>query len=64
MEKVGSDGFHGVPMDWKWIVIAGVRDPEHRDVVGKNIADAAAQLPGGRSPFDSTVTCSLKMSSA
>jgi N-acyl-D-amino-acid deacylase len=52
MEEVGSDGFHGVPMDWEWIVISGVSHSEHRVFVGKNIADAAGQAPGGRSPFD------------
>ena len=52
MEETGSDGFHGVPMDWRWIVIAGVSHPENRDCVGQNIADAAASARGGRTPFD------------
>jgi N-acyl-D-amino-acid deacylase len=52
MEEVGSDGFHGVPVDWTWIVIAGVTKPEHRRFVGQNIVEAAGQVEGGRSPFD------------
>jgi N-acyl-D-amino-acid deacylase len=51
MEDVGSDGFHGVPMDWSWVVVSGVSQPRHRRFVGLSIADAAAS-DGAPSPFD------------
>jgi N-acyl-D-amino-acid deacylase len=52
MEEVGADGFHGVPMDWHWIVIAGVSRPENRRYVGQSIVEAAAQTEGSPAPFD------------
>jgi N-acyl-D-amino-acid deacylase len=52
IEEVGSDGFHGVPMDWTWVVIAGVSQPHNRRFVGLNIADAAAVADGAPAPFD------------
>jgi N-acyl-D-amino-acid deacylase len=52
MEEVGSDGFHGIPMEWDWIVIAGVSRPEHRRFVGKTIVEAAASSDGSPTPLD------------
>jgi N-acyl-D-amino-acid deacylase len=51
MEEAGSDGFHGVPMDWSWVVVSGVSLQQHRRFVGLSIADAAA-ADGAASPFD------------
>jgi N-acyl-D-amino-acid deacylase len=51
MEETGSDGFHGVPMDWSWVVISGVSQPQHRRFVGLSIAEAAAS-DRAASPFD------------
>jgi N-acyl-D-amino-acid deacylase len=42
MEVIGSDGCHGVPVDWRTIEIAGVRDPALRGAVGSTVADLAA----------------------
>ncbi|MEW2353786.1 D-aminoacylase [Spirillospora sp. NPDC029432] len=47
MEDEGSDGCHGVPVEWETIEIAGSRDP---DAVGRTIAELAAA--SGRTPFD------------
>lgn len=41
MEIEGSDGHHGVPMDWDTVEIAGVRNPALRDRVGRTIAQLA-----------------------
>lgn len=43
MEVVGSDGCHGVPVDWHSIEIAGVRDPALGGFVGRTIAEIAAE---------------------
>ena len=43
MEVEGSDGHHGVPIDWRVTVIAGTRRSEHAHLVGKSIALAAAE---------------------
>jgi N-acyl-D-amino-acid deacylase len=50
MEETGSDGHHGVPADWSVHVVGGVRRPEHANVVGKSVADAAAEA--GKRPID------------
>lgn len=42
VEVVGSDGCHGVPVDWDTIEIAGVRDPALADRVGRTVARIAA----------------------
>lgn len=42
LEVAGSDGCHGVPVDWGSIEIAGVRDPRLRDRVGRTIEEIAA----------------------
>jgi len=41
IEVTGSPGFSGVPMDWKAIVISGVRTPPNERWLGISIADAA-----------------------
>jgi N-acyl-D-amino-acid deacylase len=42
VEVVGSDGCHGVPVDWDTIEIAGVRDLALGDRVGRTVARIAA----------------------
>jgi N-acyl-D-amino-acid deacylase len=39
-----------VPVDWASIEVSGVRRPEHRDLVGRSVAESAARA--GRSPAD------------
>jgi N-acyl-D-amino-acid deacylase len=41
LEVTGSDGCHGVPIDWTTIQISGVRNPELSDHVGRTVAEAA-----------------------
>ncbi|MFD7311871.1 amidohydrolase family protein [Promicromonospora sp. NPDC059942] len=41
VEVVGSDGCHGVPVDWDSIEIAGVRDAALGDRVGRTVARIA-----------------------
>jgi N-acyl-D-amino-acid deacylase len=41
VEVVGSDGCHGVPVDWATIEIAGVRDPALSSRVGRTVARIA-----------------------
>jgi N-acyl-D-amino-acid deacylase len=50
LEFVGTDGCHGVPVDWNTIEIAGVRNDEFAAAVGHTIADLAAR--SGRAPAD------------
>jgi N-acyl-D-amino-acid deacylase len=50
LEETGSDGAHGVPIDWDVHVISGVRRPENQRWVGKSVG-AAAQEAGER-PVD------------
>jgi N-acyl-D-amino-acid deacylase len=42
LEETGSDGAHGVPVDWSAIEISGVRDARHAPLVGRSVAEAAA----------------------
>ncbi|MFI1657559.1 amidohydrolase family protein [Streptomyces sp. NPDC020472] len=37
LEELGSDGCHGVPVDWSTIEIAGVTDPALADHVGRRV---------------------------
>ncbi|WP_123455175.1 amidohydrolase family protein [Streptomyces sp. PanSC19] len=39
LEELGSDGCHGVPVDWSTIEIAGVTDPALAGRVGSRVAD-------------------------
>jgi N-acyl-D-amino-acid deacylase len=41
LEVGGSDGCHGVPVDWPTIAISGVRDPANARWVGMSVAQAA-----------------------
>ncbi|MGW6460799.1 N-acyl-D-amino-acid deacylase family protein [Streptomyces sp. NPDC055078] len=41
LEVVGSDGCHGVPMEWETIEISGVSDPAHTAYVGRTIEESA-----------------------
>jgi N-acyl-D-amino-acid deacylase len=50
IEDVGTDGWHGVPVDWTTAVVAGVRRPESAGLVGKSVADAAKEA--GQRPID------------
>ena len=43
IEVTGSDGQHGIPVDWTTIVVTGVADPAHDWAVGESIA-ALAQV--------------------
>src|SRR5690606_9158323 len=49
MEVEGSDGCHGVPIEWDTIEISGVSAPELEPYVGRTIADSAAER--GEEPF-------------
>jgi N-acyl-D-amino-acid deacylase len=42
LEEVGSDGCMGVPVDWAWIEINGVRRAENAHLVGRTVAASAA----------------------
>ncbi len=39
LEVTGSDGHHGVPMDWATIIVTGVQDPSLEPFVGRSLAD-------------------------
>lgn len=49
IEVEGSDGHHGVPMDWETIVIASTQNPRNAYAVGKTIDELAAEagVPAG-----------------
>jgi N-acyl-D-amino-acid deacylase len=49
IEDAGSDGAHGVPIDWRAIEVNGVRHPANATELGR-IADTARRT--GRAPFD------------
>lgn len=42
VEERGSDGNHGMVVDWPTIQISGVRDPALAGVVGQNVSEIAA----------------------
>jgi N-acyl-D-amino-acid deacylase len=50
LEEHGSDGCHGVPVDWATIQVSGVRLDEHAGLVGLSIADAARRA--GKPPAE------------
>ena len=50
LEDEGSDGFHGIPIDWSLVVIGGARRPESRRWIGRSVAEAAAEA--GARPID------------
>ncbi|MFF8842671.1 amidohydrolase family protein [Streptomyces sp. NPDC015127] len=41
LEEVGSDGCHGVPVEWDTIEISGVSDPALTDHVGRTVLQSA-----------------------
>ncbi|NUR24418.1 MAG: D-aminoacylase [Catenulispora sp.] len=41
VEERGSDGNHGMVVDWRTVQISGVRNPELASVVGRNVAEIA-----------------------
>ncbi|RKN04443.1 N-acyl-D-amino-acid deacylase family protein [Streptomyces radicis] len=47
LEREGSDGCHGVPVEWETVRIAGSRD---RGAVGRTVAELA--VASGRAPFE------------
>ncbi|WP_432031798.1 N-acyl-D-amino-acid deacylase family protein [Streptomyces antibioticus] len=49
LEVTGSDGCHGVPVDWETIEISGVTDPALGGFVGRTVARSAALR--GESPW-------------
>ena len=49
LEEIGSDGCHGVPIEWDTIEISGVSDPGLAGCVGKTIQQFADQR--GESPW-------------
>ncbi|WP_434440828.1 N-acyl-D-amino-acid deacylase family protein [Lentzea sp. E54] len=50
IEETGSDGCHGVPVDWDSIEINGVRNDRNAHLVGASVLRSAARL--GRAPAD------------
>ncbi|TDV55266.1 N-acyl-D-amino-acid deacylase family protein [Actinophytocola oryzae] len=48
IEETGSDGCHGVPVDWAAIEINGVRRAENTHLVGRSVAESAREA--GRPP--------------
>lgn len=48
MEVTGSDGAHGVRIDWAKVVLTNANRPDNTPYVGKSIAEAA----GSSAPFD------------
>jgi N-acyl-D-amino-acid deacylase len=42
LEETGSDGCHGVPVEWETIEISGVADPSLAPYVGRTVARSAA----------------------
>ena len=50
MEEQGCDGFHDVPIDWRIVVIGGVRTQEAGRWVGKTVAACAEEA--GQRPID------------
>jgi N-acyl-D-amino-acid deacylase len=49
LEEIGSDGCHGVPIEWDTIEISGVADPGLAGCVGKTVA--AAAVARGEAPW-------------
>ncbi|MDQ0382186.1 N-acyl-D-amino-acid deacylase family protein [Amycolatopsis thermophila] len=58
IEETGSDGAHGVPIDWESIEINGVRRAENAHLVGLSVAESArrAGVPAAQLYFDVLVS--------
>jgi N-acyl-D-amino-acid deacylase len=50
LEVTGTDGNHGLPVDWSVVVVSGVRDPRLRGTVGRSVAEVARA--SGTAPCD------------
>jgi len=50
IEEVGSDGCHGVPVDWETIEVNGVRREHNTRLVGHSVAESARRA--GTSPAE------------
>jgi N-acyl-D-amino-acid deacylase len=50
IEETGSDGCHGVPVDWDAIEVNGVRAAENAHLVGRSVAESARLA--GRPPAE------------
>jgi N-acyl-D-amino-acid deacylase len=50
LEEQGSDGHHGIPIDWSVVVVSGTRTSEGERWIGKTVATAAAET--GQRPLD------------
>ncbi|WP_369391579.1 amidohydrolase family protein [Streptomyces sp. CG1] len=50
LEVTGSDGCHGVPVEWETIEISGVSDPALAEFVGRTVREAAQTR--GEIPWD------------
>ncbi|MEU2711148.1 D-aminoacylase [Streptomyces sp. NPDC007205] len=50
LEVTGSDGCHGVPVEWETIEISGVTEPAFGDLVGRTVREAARVR--GEAPWD------------
>lgn len=55
LEEEGSDGHHGVPIDWAATVVSGVELAEHEPLVGRSVAALVAD--GALRPID--LVCDL-----
>ncbi|MFG3293284.1 amidohydrolase family protein [Streptomyces sp. NPDC048179] len=49
LEAIGSDGCHGVPIEWGTIEISGVADPALADFVGRTVEESARER--GETPW-------------
>jgi N-acyl-D-amino-acid deacylase len=61
LEEVGSDGCMGVPVDWTWIEINGVRRAENAHLVGHTVAESAVKAgrPATEFYFDTLISENL-----
>lgn len=50
VEETGSDGCHGVPVDWEAIEVSGVRAAANAHLVGRSVAESARRA--GRPPAE------------
>ncbi|WP_051716930.1 N-acyl-D-amino-acid deacylase family protein [Streptomyces megasporus] len=50
LEVEGSDGCHGVPVDWDTVEVSGTADPALAGYVGRTVARSAAER--GEEPFE------------
>jgi len=47
LEEIGSDGFHGEKADWTQIQISGTANPALADLIGRTVAEIAAETGRG-----------------